>query len=64
MSNNQSTRGARTHNPAGLDLDIPRHRLVVFVGYVRLIGTDLYTAWLTAADISRADLSDADLRKV
>ncbi|WP_373293051.1 pentapeptide repeat-containing protein [Nocardia jinanensis] len=31
---------------------------------MRLIGTDLYTAWLTAADISRADLSDADLRKV
>ncbi|MEU4839757.1 excinuclease ABC subunit UvrA [Nocardia testacea] len=25
-------RGARTHNLAGLDLDIPRHRLVVFVG--------------------------------
>ena len=27
-----SIRGARTHNLSGLDVDVPRHRLVVFVG--------------------------------
>lgn len=31
-TNSITIRGARTHNLAGLDLDIPRHRLVVFVG--------------------------------
>ncbi|GGL12273.1 ATP-binding cassette domain-containing protein [Nocardia jinanensis] len=31
-TSNITIRGARTHNLAGLDLDIPRHRLVVFVG--------------------------------
>lgn len=31
---------------------------------VKMVGTDLYTAWLAAAEIRRADLSGADLRKV